>query len=59
MVAYIYTCSNVCMQMLMVILIYFLPALTILNTAPGVESLSEEFYSNTDILCLNETEVSG
>ena len=30
---------------------------TIFNTAPGVKSLSPDHFSNTDILCLNETEV--
>ena len=36
----------------------FLRAVTILNTAPGVKGLSQEYFQNTDILCLNETEVS-
>ena len=31
---------------------------TIFNTAPGVKSLGPDHFSNTDILCLNETEVS-
>ena len=33
-------------------------AVTILNTAPGVKGLTQEYFQNTDILCLNETEVS-
>ena len=33
-------------------------ALTIFNTAPGVKGLSQEYFQNTDILCLNETEAS-
>ena len=35
-----------------------LSAVTILNTAPGLKGLSQEYFQNTDILCLNETEVS-
>ncbi len=31
--------------------------LTILNTAPGVKGLEREYFENTDVLCLNETEV--
>ena len=33
-------------------------ASTIFNTAPGVKSLGPNHFNNTDILCLNETEVS-
>ena len=33
-------------------------AVTIFNTAPGVKGLSQEYFQNTDILCLNETEAS-
>ena len=35
----------------------FCAAISILNVAPGVASLSPEFFSNIDVLCLNETEV--
>ena len=31
--------------------------ITIFNAAPGQAGLEDEFYKNTDILCVNETEV--
>ena len=31
---------------------------TLFNAAPGQSGLGEEFFTNTDILCVNETEVS-
>ena len=37
---------------------YIIDVLTILNAAPGVNGLSDEFYRHTDVLCVNETEVS-
>lgn len=41
----------------MMITINVIIVTTLFNPAPGVTELPEEVYNNTDILCLNETEV--
>ena len=36
---------------------FIVPVTTVFNTAPGLSSIKQELFDNTDVLCLNETEV--
>ncbi len=37
--------------------IFYLVVTTLFNAAPGQAGLKDDFFTNTDILCVNETEV--